>query len=263
MTPSTFTVIITTYKRPDAVMRSVQSVTSQSYQNWQLYVVIDDTESDYNTLKSLHDPGKTNIIQNQTNVGKNASVNRVLDILAEQNFGGYIIFLDDDDWLAPNCLADFATHQIKHPDQAWLVSQRASSETGVSYTTTKKPRSQFSYTRDCLLLRTFTGDATHCISFPEIKAVRFPYHIKNAEEWIYFAAIVKHIPLFSYLPVTGTLSPGYAPDGLTQQYSHINRWERNKIVLTELKERGLLSSPYVLLYLLGRYTKTILYSFKK
>ena len=119
-----FAIITTTYKRPDLVLRSVASVEAQNNTNWDLYVVIDDTESSYENLFELSEyKPKIHCLQNKSNMGKNASANRVLDLLSEKFFTGYIIFLDDDDWLDQNCLSSFADTIRQNPNQSWLVTK--------------------------------------------------------------------------------------------------------------------------------------------
>lgn len=256
MKPS-FCIITTTFKRPDKVLRSVQSVQNQSYTNWQHIVVVDDVSSDYSDLISLQKTGsRLTVLSNQSNLGKNASVNLALSLLHSQKFDGYIIFLDDDDWLETDCLAEFEK-SITEGNYPWVVSQRENATTGKSFTVNNTSGDKISYQYHCLIKKDFTGDATHCIHFSSTKEVRFPNSVKNAEEWLYFAQVSTIHPHFHYVPISGTLSEGYALEGLTDLY-HQNRENSNNALplLKEVLERQLFS-PLILSYVFIRLIRSL------
>ena len=73
--------------------------------------------------------------------------------------------------------------------------------------------------------------------------------VRNAEEWLYFAHVASIIPQFIYADVAGTLSQGYSPNGLTDQYH--TRAERDKNALSLIKETASrhLFHPLIWLYL--------------
>jgi glycosyltransferase involved in cell wall biosynthesis len=255
MKPS-FCVITTTYKRPDAVLRAIQSVKSQSYSNWKHIVVIDDPDSDY---YALHDLAATSpqlsVIKNTDNLGKNASVNVVLDRLHSESFDGYVVFLDDDDWLSPNCLTDFANsiHTANHP---WLVSMRVNATTNKTFTTNDTGQNLISYQYHCLIKKDFSGDTTHCINFAGTKDIRFPLSVKNAEEWLYFAHISTIHPQFIFLPVTGTLSEGYAAAGLTDRYHKNQEQRQNARALSKEVWQRKIFAPLIISYLVVRLLRS-------
>lgn len=252
-----FCVITTTYRRPESVLRAVSSVENQSYPNWQHIVVIDDPDSDYTKLRAL--PTKSSrlkIIDNQKNIGKNASVNSAFILLKKHSFDGYVILLDDDDWLAPNCLHDFAEVIIKTP-YPWLVSNRTIANTGDSLIINTTQKDIISYQYNYLLKKDFSGDVTHCLYFPSIRNVPFPLSIKNAEEWLYFAHVSTIHPRFKYLPTTGTLSDGYASAGLTNLYRQNHEKRKNSFLLfKEIWHRKILS-PLILVYVVLRLIRSV------
>jgi glycosyltransferase involved in cell wall biosynthesis len=256
MKPS-FCIVTTTYRRPDAVIQCVQSVQKQTCPSWTHIIVIDDPVSDYTSLHSLgQNDEKIVIVSNETNRGKNASVNVALDHLRTLNFTGYVLYLDDDDWLAPTCLEDFS-NTILTSNKQWLVSQRVSIATGTPFTINKTGRSEVSYTSDCLITKKFQGDVTHCINFPSVRDVRFSSHIKNAEEWLYFAQVSKKIPKFTYLKVPGTYSNGYTSDGLTDQYHKRNKYKENTILLWQEIWEENKSSLSIIIYMILRSIRTL------
>lgn len=251
-----FCVITTTYQRPDAILRCIASVETQSYQAWQHIVVIDDIVSDYEPLRSLaHSATHLTLINNPQNLGKNASVNRAFEYLNQQAFTGYVVFLDDDDWLASDCLADFADRLHKTP-YPWLVSERVEANTKKSFTTNHTKGDVISYQYHCLIKKDFIGDATHCIDFASTKNISFPLSIKNAEEWLYFAHVSTIHPRFIYIPKAGTWSEGYASAGLTDLY-HQNQ-ERTKNAIPLLKEtlQRHIFSPLILSYVFLRLIRS-------
>ncbi|MEZ4103676.1 MAG: glycosyltransferase family 2 protein [Candidatus Paceibacterota bacterium] len=254
-----FSIILPTYNRPLLISNSINSVIKQEYQNWHLYVVIDDINEEYAVAKETYaDESRITFIQNAENVGKNKSLNRALDQLKKINFLGYIVYLDDDDWLSPHCLTYFVSAIKNDPYQNWFVSERVNSKTNLSFTTNRTGKDVISYQYDMLLRRKFTGDTTQCLNFQTISNVRFPTTIKNAEEWVYYAEISTKQKTFKYLPVAGTYSEGYAEDGLTDVYHSQNeRWKNNKAVIIEIWQRKMFS-PFIIFYLLGRLVKSLI-----
>lgn len=258
MKPS-FTVIITTFNRPESVLKSVNSVLSQTCANWRLIVVIDDPISNYSSLSHLSSTNpKITLLENKENVGKNASVNRALALLREENFAGYIIFLDDDDWLSQSCLQDFTDPIESNEKNNWLVSQRVNVFNQTPFTKNTTGRTVINYFKDSLVSHRFSGDTTHCLKFAPVKNISFPTKIKNAEEWLYFSDVASLEPNFTYLPKAGTYSEGYAEAGLTDIY-HQQKQKRHNLlpILKEVWQRKLFS-PYVIFYVFIRTIKSVL-----
>ncbi len=252
-----FCIVTTTYKRPNEILRCVKSVQKQINSTWEMLIIIDDTKTNYDLLKKVAETdSRLTLLQNLENFGKNTSVNRAIDHLCERNFSGYIIFLDDDDWLSPNCLSDFADI-LKSSSHPWLVSQRISDTTKHSFTKNNTGRDMIHYQYDSLLKKSFLGDATHCIDFTSTKNVRFPRLIKNAEEWIYFAHLSTIHSHFKYIPTAGTVSAGYAQTGLTHQYHFNNESRKNVLLLFKEIFSRKIFSPFVYIYLFGRLTRSL------
>ncbi|MES9968407.1 MAG: glycosyltransferase [Candidatus Thiodiazotropha sp.] len=87
-------VIIPTYNRAELLLKTVQSVLAQTYQDFEI-IVIDDGSSD-NTEDVINGYSPKIRYLKQENAGLNASRNRALDLAQ----GEYIATLDDDDiWL--------------------------------------------------------------------------------------------------------------------------------------------------------------------
>lgn len=92
-------VIIPTYKRPDVLPRSINSILNQSYDNYEI-IVVDDNNADSEERKKTEivmgqylDNSKVTYIQHSYN--RNGSVARNTGFCKSK--GKYIMFLDDDD----------------------------------------------------------------------------------------------------------------------------------------------------------------------
>ena len=251
MTPQ-FTVILPTYNRPQLAKESLLSVQNQTFTNWQLVIVIDDIEADYTALEEVaKEDTRIVVLKNKTNLGKNTSVNNAFAHLREHNFSGYVVFLDDDDTLAPDCLLTFAK-EIELTNSLWLVSQRANQSDKKSLTRNRTSSNRIDYLQDMLILRKFSGETTHCIDFKSTKNCQFPSLIKNAEEWIYFAQVAAITPSFHYIEKAGTYTGGYLADGLSnKKRDFAEKWTVYKKLWQEVKLRHL-NSFFVYLYLMMR-----------
>jgi len=247
-----FAIILTTHRRPGPVIRSIQSVLEQAHSAWRLVVVNDSPDEDYTETEALIE-GREQIsyLRNDMNSGKNASVNKAFELLRSEGFDGYVVFLDDDDWLAPECLADFASAIEKEKGAVWLVSDRSDMD-GTSFTKNRTGRSIIQYYRDCLILKRFSGDATHCMRFTEASKCRFLDTVKNAEEWFFFSQLAQHSPTFTYLPSVGTYSEGYLDGGLTR--TSLSRREKINLYLRISKELSRVQAwnAYTALYMFLR-----------
>jgi glycosyltransferase involved in cell wall biosynthesis len=243
-----YAILTPTYQRPESLTRTITSVRAQTGDY--IHIIINDSpDHDYTTVvQDIQTDSRIHYIANDDNIGKNASVNRALEYLRNIAFDGYIVFLDDDDWLGPTCLADFS-REIEESNALWVVSDRAYTD-GTSITHNYTGRRHISYLKDYLLRRTFTGDATHAIHFPTVANVSFPFTIKNAEEWIYFASVATRIPTFIYCSAIGTYSDGYLADGLSKSVGLVPL----QLTVQEI-QRVRLYTPYALLYFILRVIK--------
>lgn len=87
-------VIITTYNRPDLLVEALESVQAQTYENVEIVVV--DDHSDTPAEEVVDDTSDVRIIRHEENRGANAARNTGI----RESNGDLIAFLDDDDrWL--------------------------------------------------------------------------------------------------------------------------------------------------------------------
>lgn len=247
-----FTIVTPTYKRSELLKRAISSVQSQTCQDY-IMIIINDSPLDesYESIKSIcaHD-AKIAYLINETNQGVNFSRNRGLSLA---DSGSWIIFLDDDDYLAPNALAHFKALIDKHPNQKWFMSNRALPD-GTSLTYAPYSNTLYSYTWDYLLAKNITGDATHCIQKKYLASTRFSKKVKQGEEWLFFYQLGLKGKFF-YSNHNSTLSDGYdASSGLN--FRNRPKSERFNSLMSLCKEGltlGFGYHPSFLFYVYARF----------
>lgn len=117
-----FSVVITTYNRLNLLRRAIDSALNQTIECE--VVVVDDCSSDDTEayVKSLGN--QVVYYRNEVNKGHAASVN----VGVAKASGDWIKFLDDDDYLAPNCLEQMTKAIAKHAQVSHDVSSEKNSE---------------------------------------------------------------------------------------------------------------------------------------
>lgn len=95
-------VVIATYQREDALRNALQSLIEQSYKNFEVVLVDDNSDFKWNARvqKIVNDFSKKlniNYVVNERNIGSAATRNRGIEVAK----GDYITFLDDDDIFLP------------------------------------------------------------------------------------------------------------------------------------------------------------------
>lgn len=249
-----FSIITPTYKRAEKLLSAVRSVQNQTYQDWEL-IIINDSPADqhYQTFASSINDSRIHYYVNSRNMGVNYSRNFALDHISADS--KWIIFLDDDDYLAPDALTTFFKLIQSHRDIQWFVTNRAY-KNGTVITKAPQTNKQYSFIRDCLLLRRLSGDMTHAINTNAIHAIRFSKFIKQGEEWLFFYQLGLKKSMY-YLNYNCTITEGYG-DLNFRSRTFSNQLQELTILLYEGFQRKLIIHPTFLLYILGRYIKLFL-----
>lgn len=102
-------VILPTYNRADMLLRALQSIISQTYQDFEIIVVNDDGENVDHIINTLNHRENIHVITHEINRGLAAARNT--GIRAAR--GKYIAYLDDDDMFYPphlEILCNFLEH---------------------------------------------------------------------------------------------------------------------------------------------------------
>lgn len=211
-------------------------------------IIVNDSPNDESYrdfASSINDP-RIHYHVNKTNSGVNFTRNTALDKVSASS--EWIIFLDDDDYLAPDALKTIHDLILVHPHKKWFITNRAGKD-GTPLTQIATSDVEYSYTRDYLLLRRCKGDVTHAISTASIHAIRFPLHIKQGEEWLFFYQLGLTERMF-YHDHNSTITDGYTETGLNlRKRSRGEQLETLSILFYEGVRLGVAYRPTFLIYL--------------
>ena len=249
-----FSIITPTYKRRDLLERAIQSVLYQAYAKWEMVIVNDspDDNSYQAFASSITDP-RIHYYVNDENRGVNYSRNRALDTVSKDS--DWVIFLDDDDYLAPDALETLHELINKRTDCSWFVTNRAYAD-GTLVTKYPELETWYSYIKDVLILKRCKGDVTHCIKTSLLTNIRYSKYIKQAEEWLFYYQIALREKIF-YHNHNSTLTDGYDKvSGLNFRKRTISeQFETLLSFIREGRELHLLQHPTFVVYLFMRLVR--------
>lgn len=104
-------VIIPLYNKEPIIERSLQSVISQDYDDFEVVVVNDgSTDRSADIVRSINDP-RIRLIEQE-----NGGPSKARNTGTKNARGEWIVFLDADDELLPGALTNFHTKTIEHPN---------------------------------------------------------------------------------------------------------------------------------------------------
>ena len=228
-----FSIITPTYNRPEKLIRAVQSILDQDYENWEMIIVNDSPLFDYSIFNKFLEENKEKIINkikyfiNEENKGVNYSRNFALDNIS--NNSNYFTFLDDDDYFNKETLKKtFEKLNSFNLNIDWLIENKFDIKNNKKLTINKTNKNKINYLWDYLITKRFTGDATHFINV-KYKNIKFS-KIKNAEEWFFFSQIKSD---FIYCDFNSVFIE-YEDEGLTNNYK--NKIEKLKNTFILFKE---------------------------
>ncbi len=205
---------VPTYNRSHLIDRVLESVEGQGYEHWTL-LFVDDASQDDTPLKieeiQEHQP-KVEYYRMPQNSGVNAVRNELIVQANKIDPDAYILFIDDDDYLAKDCLKYAADAIVAHPTYHWITLD-CIFENGEKISRIKK-YGELSYLDDYMFGRRLKGDLTHVVKLSEIGDVRFTDQFKNAEVWYFWSNLAAKMPLFAINKV-GSIKE-YLPEGITQ-----------------------------------------------
>jgi glycosyltransferase involved in cell wall biosynthesis len=102
-----FSIILPTYNRAKFLRRAIESVLSQTYDNWEFIIVDDGSTDNSKEIIDSYIDSRVRYIYQQ-NSERSTARNKGID----SSKGKYICFLDSDDYYMPDCLSVFS-HRIK------------------------------------------------------------------------------------------------------------------------------------------------------
>ncbi|CDX56432.1 Glycosyl transferase family 2 [Mesorhizobium plurifarium] len=113
-------VAVPTFRRPDTIRRTIDSIVGQDFSNWEL-VISDDEGPKGSSWPILEDYARCDprirIVENHRGRGQVENTNNAMLACS----GKWIKLLHDDDWLAPGALKRFAEISIRYPSAAFMT----------------------------------------------------------------------------------------------------------------------------------------------
>ncbi len=254
-----FSIITPTHRRSNFLPRVITSLQNQTYSNWEILIINDSPQDEsYHDFESKINDRRIRYYKNETNRGVNFSRNRALNLLSSDS--KYVIFLDDDDYFAPDTLQYFYEKILTDSSLKWIVSNRAL-KNGKALTEVKSFKEKYSYAWDYLIFRRIKGDATHCIEVKLINQnrIHFSRSIKQGEEWFFFYQIGLQAGI-SYTDHNSTISDGYdLVNGLNFRRRPLSEKIKTLTKIAyEAIPMGLIVKPSFMFYLLMRYIRIII-----
>lgn len=249
-----FSIITPTYNRPNLLARAVESVLKQSHTDWEM-IIVNDSPNNERYISFENDVSDQRIIylKNNHNLGVNFSRNRALDNVSKSS--GWIIFLDDDDYLTPLALATFRDLIQSHPNKKWFVTN-LSLANGEIATSFPKSNTSYSYAWEYLILKRCKGDVTHCLGKELVNTTRFSIYIKQAEEWLFFYQIGLKEKMYYKNHVTKVICEYDPAKGLNLRK---RMWNEQFKTLSRIASEGhrlnLLHHPTFLIYICMRLAR--------
>ncbi|MBP1839116.1 glycosyltransferase family 2 protein [Formosa algae] len=115
-------IIIPNYNRANYLRDTLQSILNQTSDSWEALVVDDgSTDNSKQVVDEFHNQNSKIIWIDRIHHLKGASVCRNIGV--EHAKGNFVIFLDSDDLLAPNCIAQRLKIMESHPNLDFTVFQ--------------------------------------------------------------------------------------------------------------------------------------------
>ncbi len=115
-------VIMPVYNTPPVLLnQALGSVVAQVYENWELCVT-DDASSDLQTIAALREAARREPRIRLAFAEKNGNISRATNSAAAAARGDFLVFLDHDDELAPDALAELALAAVGHADVDYIYS---------------------------------------------------------------------------------------------------------------------------------------------
>jgi len=180
-----------TYNRYNLLKRSICSVLSQTYNNFELVIIDDSTDNTtYENIGKDFNDIRIKYIKNIKNSWVNFSRNMGIESLSKDI--DYIVFLDDDDYFNTNCLQRAKEVIQKNLDFNWFLSNKK------GITQVEKYNTDYNYFYDYFTWKKIKWDATHFIKRDIIWKIRFSNIIKQWQEWLFFIELWEKNNFFTY-----------------------------------------------------------------
>lgn len=211
-TDAQVTVIVCTHDRPMLMRRALASILAQTYTHYQV-IVIADTNAYLAPHQEINDfKGRCHYLIRGGEPGPARSRNMGLALVQTR----YVMFLDDDDTLAPNHLEELMRSVQAHAQALtqsvpiWFCDFQVSYEDRSTEPPTTESVQTLSIqdtTAASVFVRNTIPNSCLLYDYDSIKGIRFDEHLQIYEDWAYLleclsqlmrqraALILQHIPV--------------------------------------------------------------------
>lgn len=188
---TSFFVLTPTHNRAKLVARAIESVQKQTHGSWQHFIVDDGSrDGTWDDLAAFENDPRVHTYRFTENRGVNAARNFLLERILELGQPGFVVILDDDDWLTPNALDGIARAAEEQPNARWFIANSLDPG-GTPVTKIRGPYRPLCYVRDHKLRKQLAGDVTHAFHTSIVGDNRYPERFENSEEWWFYAGLAR------------------------------------------------------------------------
>ena len=188
--PVLFSVIMPTYNRASLIGKAIESVIQQKYYNWELLIIDDGSVDNTKEVVSAYSDQRIRYIY-QENQERSAARNNGIS----QAKGGFICFLDSDDYYLPDFLSEFEVliKANNFNDAFYFCNTLRETSDGVIEKSVGADE-RFSLSYDFLLINTI-GTPRVCLPGGIAKNNLFDLTIKNGEDFELWLRLIKNLEI--------------------------------------------------------------------
>ena len=110
------TIVITVFNGESYILKSIDSIIKQTYRNWELIIVNDNSQDATNKILNKYKSKKIKIINLKKNIGAYKATNLAFKIIK----GKYVAILDSDDYSHPKRISS-QVHELEKDPKIGLV----------------------------------------------------------------------------------------------------------------------------------------------
>ena len=111
-----FSIIIPNYNNAKWISKTIESVTNQTYTDWEMYIIDDmSTDNSIEVINKYKDK-RIKLIENEIKLYNGGSRNVGILKAKKTNPDGYLLFIDSDDWLSNNKVLEKLNNFIEDED---------------------------------------------------------------------------------------------------------------------------------------------------
>lgn len=182
-----FFVLTPTYGRADHIIRCIQSVQSQQYEHWEMFVYDDGSPDETSErLKPFAVDDRIHYWVGDENRGANYARNFLLERILERGEPGYIATLDDDDTYVPDALERVA-QEVEALQPPWIIARCVDLD-GQPLTQLRR-KGEIDYVLDHKVGNVLKGEVANFFHTSLVRDARFMTRYRNAEEWYFYYAL--------------------------------------------------------------------------